>query len=104
MFFRFGSAVALVVLIALAGVGLEKQNLEMRRQVSRQQFRLDVLVNQHAQMRLKTQQLGAPIRMIEELEKGRLQVQKPQKQTKTTTEPRKMPLLRWQKGIESGRE
>jgi hypothetical protein len=99
MFFRFGSAVALVVLVALVGVGLEKQNLELRRQVSRQRFRLDVLVNQHAQMRLRTQQLGAPVRMIEELENGKLQVQKPPKPT-TVSEPRKMPLLRWQKGIE----
>lgn len=95
MFFRFGSAIVLVVLVAVAGVALEKQNLELRRSVSRQQFRLDVLVNQHAQMRLRTQQLGAPVRMIDSLEQGKLQVRPPEKSA--TGEPRRVPLLRWQR-------
>lgn len=95
MFFRFGSAIVLIVLVALSGVALEKHNLELRRSVSRQQFRLDVLVNQHAQMRLKTQQLGAPVRLIDSLETGKLQIQKPEKST--SDESKQMPLLRWQR-------
>lgn len=95
MFFRFGSAIVLAVLIALAGVALEKQNLEMKRSVSRQQFRLDVLLNDHARMRLRSQQLGAPVRMIDALEQGKLQVRKPDKST--SAEPRRVPLLQWQR-------
>ncbi len=95
MFFRFGSAIVLVVVISLAGVALEKQNLEMKRTASRQQFRLDVLVNEHARMRLRTQQLGAPLRMIDSLEQGKLQVRKPEKPS--SSEPRRIPLMLWQR-------
>lgn len=68
MFFRFGSALVLVVLISLAGTALEKRNLELRRMVSHQQYRLDVLLQQHAAHRVQAQQLGAPLRMFEQWE------------------------------------
>ena len=58
MFFRFGSALFLVVLISLAGTALEKRNLELRRFVSRQQYRLEILLEQHASNRVLAQQLG----------------------------------------------
>lgn len=97
MFFRFGAAVVLVVLISLLGVALEKENLELKRSVSRQQFQLDVLRNEHAEMRLRTQQLGAPARIVEALEQGRMPVRKAEK---PAVAPRHMPLLQWQKTLE----
>jgi len=48
MFFRFGAALVLVVLISLAGTALEKRNLELKRVVSRQSYRLEILQEQHA--------------------------------------------------------
>lgn len=65
MFFRFGGALVLLVLIALAGIAIEKRNLDLRRAVSHQNFRQDVLIEEHAQHRLKAQQLGAPSRLID---------------------------------------
>lgn len=101
MFFRFGSAIVLVVLISLAGVALEKQNLELRREVSRQHFRMDVLLDTHAKMRLRTQQLGAPVRMIERLEEGTLELRRPE--TPAAAQERRMPLLHWQRATPHGR-
>lgn len=66
VFFRFGAALVLVVLISLAGTALEKRNLELRRVVSRQQYRLEVLLEQHAANRVLAQQLGAPSRLVEQ--------------------------------------
>ncbi len=94
MYFRFASALVLVVTVSLFGIALEKRNLELRREVSRQHFRMDVLRDVHAQLRLETQQLGAPARLVEALESGTLQLETPQ--TPIGTAPRSMPLLRWQ--------
>lgn len=68
MYFRFGAALVVVVLISLAGTALEKRNLELRRTVSHQQYRLDVLLQQYAAHRVQAQQLGAPIRTIEQVD------------------------------------
>lgn len=68
MFFRFGSAIVLVVLISLCGTALEKRNLEMRRIVSRQQYRLEILLEQQAANRVLAQQLGAPSRLVDKLD------------------------------------
>jgi hypothetical protein len=81
MYFRFGSAVVLVVLISLAGVALEKENLELRRSVSRQHYRMDVLDEAQARLRLRTQELGAPARLIERIENGTLPLDPPEKRT-----------------------
>jgi hypothetical protein len=63
MVFRFGCALVLVVLVAMAGIALEKRSLELRRSLARQQYRLEVLEDLHARLRLKTQELGAPGRI-----------------------------------------
>lgn len=68
MFFRFGSAIVLVVLISLAGTALEKRNLQLKRAVSRQHYRLEVLLEQHSARRVEAQRLGAPIRLIETID------------------------------------
>jgi hypothetical protein len=70
MFFRFGGAIVLTVLISLSGIALEKRILVLRRAVSHQAFRLDVLLEEHASLRLRTQQLGAPARLMKALERG----------------------------------
>jgi hypothetical protein len=71
MFFRFGSALVLVVLISLAGTALEKRNLELRRIVSRQHYRLEILLEKHAGHRVLAQQLGAPSRLVDKIDEER---------------------------------
>jgi len=93
MFFRFGSAIVLVVLISLVGIGLEKRNLELRRGVSQQHYRMDALRDAQARLRLETQLLGAPERMIDSLESGRLQLERPEAPLKPNE--RRLPLLFW---------
>ena len=68
MYFRFGAAIVLVVVISVIGVALEKQSLSYRRAISRQRYQLDALVEQYAQLRLQAQRLGAPARTIKSLE------------------------------------
>jgi hypothetical protein len=70
MFYRFGGALVLLVLIALGGIAIEKQNLALRRAVSHQKFRQDVLLEEHATHRLKAQQLGAPGRLLNDLDEA----------------------------------
>jgi hypothetical protein len=68
MFFRFGAAIVLVVLISLTGTAFEKRNLELKRVVSRQSYRLEILQEQHAAKRVLAQQLGAPSRLVDQLD------------------------------------
>lgn len=95
MYFRFGSAVVVVVLISLAGTALEKRSLELRREIGRQHYRMEVLRERHARLRLRTQQLGAPVRMLDSLESGRLRLARPERPAETA--PRRTPLLKWQR-------
>lgn len=71
MFFRFSAAIVLLVLIALANIALEKRNLSTRQALSLQVYRYDQLQDEYAKLRLRTQQLGAPARLIEEIEQPR---------------------------------
>jgi len=77
MFFRFGSALVLVVLISLAGTALEKRNLELRRIVSRQKYRLEILLEKHAANRVLAQQLGAPSRLVDKIDEPQKSSEKP---------------------------
>lgn len=94
MFFRFGSALVLVVMVSMAGVALEKRTLELRRDVSRQHYQMDLLNDAYARARLRTQQLGAPERVIDALETGEIELQR-QEQPVADSGP-KVPLLHWQ--------
>jgi len=96
MFFRFGSTLFLVVLVSLAGIALEKQNLALRREVSRQSYRMDVLLDEHSRLRLTAQRLGAPIRLIDPLEHGEFDLQQPEQPLHSDLKSK--PLLRWQLG------
>lgn len=68
MFFRFGSAVVLVVVTSLLGILVEKQNLTLRRDLSSQHYRMDVLQEEHALLRLRSQQLAAIERLFATVE------------------------------------
>jgi hypothetical protein len=68
MFFRFGSALILVVVASLLGIFVEKQNLTLRREISRQHYRMDVLQEEHARLRLQSQQLAAVERLFATVE------------------------------------
>jgi len=82
MFFRFGSALVLVVLISLAGTALEKRNLELRRIVSRQKYRLEILLEKHAANRVLAQQLGAPSRLVDKIDEPPKSSEKPSQPAK----------------------
>jgi hypothetical protein len=71
MYFRFGAALVLAVLVAVAGIGIEKRCLTLRRALSREHYRYEVLRDLYARQRLRTQQLGAPARLFEALESDR---------------------------------
>lgn len=64
MYFRFGCGLTLVVAISLAGLVLEKRSLELRRAITHQQYRLDVLLQRHTHERMQTQQYAAPSRLL----------------------------------------
>jgi len=101
MYFRFGSALVLVMLMSVAGIAVEKQCLALRRAVIRQQYRRDVLGDEYARLRLETQQLGAPVRLFEALANGRLE----RMPADDSNEPgvRRPPLLAWQSARHSDR-
>ena len=64
MYFRFGCALFLVVVISLAGTALEKRNLELRRAMTAQKYQQDLLRNAFVRKRLQVQQLAAPTQTI----------------------------------------
>ena len=97
MFFRFGSALVLVVLISLAGVALEKKNLELRRAITRQRYRMDVMRDLHAQIRLETQRLASPANTIDSIERSAQDATNSRQSAPNTRQ--RMPLLRWQQSI-----
>ncbi len=71
MYFRFGAALVLAVLIAVSGIAIEKRCLTLRRALSRERYRYEVVRDLYARQRLLTQQLGAPARLFEVLESER---------------------------------
>ena len=71
MYFRFAAAVVLVVLVTVAGIGIEKRCLMLRRALCREHYRYEVLRDLYARQRLQIQQLGAPSRLLESLERDR---------------------------------
>ena len=92
MLFRFLTALVFVVAIAMAGVALEKGGLAYRRQISRQHYRLEALRDQHARLKLRTQKLGAPQRLLDSLEAGEIPLQPPEQPPVTALQH--IPLLR----------
>ena len=70
MFFRFCAALSLVVLIAAAGITLEKQILDRKREQTLQVYRLTQMEEKYARLKLRSQELGAPSRLLESLERA----------------------------------
>ncbi|MEX0700469.1 MAG: hypothetical protein WD069_00080 [Planctomycetales bacterium] len=101
MLFRFASAIALVVFVSLIGTALEKRNLELRRDTIAQRYRTDALCESHASLRARTQQLGAPARLIDDLEAERIPLRVPDRASRE--EPRRAPLLHWQGPLSGSR-
>lgn len=93
MFFRFGAAVCLVVLIALAGTALEKQNLTLRRTISHQEYQQEVLLERLSELRLEAQRKGTPASLLQPLEEGSFSLERPEKPVRERV-PRP-PLLNW---------
>lgn len=99
MFFRFGSALVLAVLISLGATDLEKRNLELRRAISRQHYRKEALLELYSAQRLAAQQSGAPPRLIEKLDQDFAAVEtqpgadgpSANPSRKTPKKPRKLP-------------
>ena len=93
MFFRFGSALCLIVFVALWGTSLEKQNLELKRAISQQRYRQDALLDMQVRLRLEAQRLGTPARLLGPLERGELPLHRPEKPQRS--DERRTPLLNW---------
>lgn len=99
MYFRFGSALFLVVIVSLVGVAIENQCLELRRGLSRQHYEMEVLRELYARKRLKTQELGATERVLDALEQGQLVLVPSDSQAESGSEENRIPLLRWQRPL-----
>ena len=96
MFFRFGSAVALVVVVGLTGTALESRSLALRRALSHQSYQIEVLWERQTRLRVTAQRAGAPAQLIEPLEQGRLHLLPPDSPQRKT--PRSTPLMNWTRG------
>ena len=83
MFFRFGSVLCLIVLIALTGTAIEKQVLQLKRAITHQQYRFDALLDSHIRLRLEAQRLGTPASLLGPLERGELPLERPKKPLRT---------------------
>lgn len=103
MFFRFISAIVLVVLVSMTGVVLEKRILDLRRDLSRQQYQTEILLDQHTALRLRTQQLSSPDRVLETMQQQQLAPRAlPGSQEElepTTPTSRGLPLMRWERPV-----
>ena len=67
MFFRFGIVVVTLVALAMARVAIEKRNVELRREIGVQEYRLRQLEDRRARLRLEIERLSAPERLSDRL-------------------------------------
>ena len=88
MFFRFCAALSLVLLIAAAGIALEKQILDRKREQTLQVYRLAQLEEKYARFKLRSQELGAPSRLLESLERAEAE-RAAQRRKPVTASPRR---------------
>lgn len=93
MFFRFGAALLLIVSVAVASTALETRNLALKRSLSQQHYRMDVLLETQARLRLETNRLGAPAKLFDEVLRGNAALYRPH--TPQRTEQRRAPLMNW---------
>jgi hypothetical protein len=74
VFIRFQGAILLMVLTAVAESVVEKSILDHRRSLSQQHFRVEVLRERLARLRLETERLSSPAKLARPVEKGSLDV------------------------------
>ena len=67
MFFRFAAALGLLTALSLAAITVEKQNLSCKRTISLQHYQLQALRERRCRLVLETQQLGAPLKLLKEV-------------------------------------
>lgn len=108
MFFRFGSAVCVVVLISLIGIAIEKRSLQLRRELSRQHYQMDILRDQHARLRLQSQELATIERLFEHVEQPESGLALPEKPREPASAEQsasrpKVPLLFWRQPLDDPR-
>lgn len=101
MFVRFQGAILIVAVVAIGGSALEGAALDRRRAIGRQHYRLDASRERVARLRLRAEELGAPSRLRQPEETGRLDLNPPAA-PRTEATP-STPLLRWRSAAESGR-
>lgn len=70
MFFRFGAAILLIVVVSLLGIAVEKRTLALKRTISLQLFRAEQLRERCVRLRLRCEELGAPARLLQAMESG----------------------------------
>lgn len=93
LFFRFGAALLLLVSVALTGTVLETQNLALKRSLSQQQYRMEVLLESQASLRLESQRLGTPAKLFDAMQNGDAALHRPPKPQRADL--RRAPLLNW---------
>lgn len=92
MLFRFVAALTLVTAVSLLGIALEKQNLAMKRAISLQHYRLEILREKRSRLVLKTHQLGAIPRLAAASEEPAANGSSP---SDPPVSPKHPPLLEW---------
>ena len=75
MFFRFGTALVMVVIVSLLSIALEKRILSVNRTISLQHYRFEQLREQRNRLRVRSEQLGAPSRLIDAIEDGSVELE-----------------------------
>jgi len=101
VFVRFQGAVLVAVLVAIAGSSAENAILDRHRSIGRQYFRLDAIQERVARLRLRTEELGAPSRLVRPAERDRRDATAA---TSDSIETRgAVPLLRWRAMPETDR-
>lgn len=94
MLFRFLVAVVLVTGVSLCGIALEKQNLALKRGISLQHYRLEILREKRSRAILRTHQLGAVPRLAEEWDRTGNHT-RTELASEPDETPRLHPLLEW---------
>lgn len=62
MFVRFLALLSLLVAVALANIAIEKQILEVKRAQTVQVYQTEVLLERHARLRMRIEELTGPTR------------------------------------------
>ncbi|MCA9053096.1 MAG: hypothetical protein KDA75_04630 [Planctomycetaceae bacterium] len=70
MFFRFTIVVITLIALALAGISIEKRNVELRRSISLQEYRRQQLIDRRARLRLQVERWSAPDKLLDRTAAG----------------------------------